>query len=490
MKKANPLIIGTLLLAFATLITKSLGFIYRIWLSRLIGSEGMGIYQLVFPILGICYSICCIAIQTSISKFVAQSNNKYYYRIGLFLSLILAMLCSFVLWKGAYPISHYFLLEKRCTNLLKIIALSLPFNSIHSCICGYYLGCKKSTIPAISQLIEQSFRMIFLFTTAFIINDVSVKTAIWALVIGEIAAAIFCTLSIQVHFSLGKKLKYKLRIYSQLKDLLSLAIPLTASRLILSLLQSIEATMIPSRLKLYGASNTDALSIYGVFCGMAMPFILFPNALTSALSMMLLPEVATEYTKNNHKKITYTAIRSSEYCLYLGILCTAIFFLLGNSLGELFFPNTKAGLFIRTLSFICPFLYLNNTYTSILNGLGKATLTFSHQLSGIVVRLFCVVFIIPKIGIIGYFLGILLGDLLTCGLNYKSLYQLIKLNYDLLNSLIRPIIIMLFTGIFFQWITPFFDFLPPLLCLITKAGIICILYLFFLFLTRRKIKNV
>jgi stage V sporulation protein B len=66
LKKKNPLIIGTLLLASASFITRGLGFAYRIWLSRLIGSEGMGIYQLLFPILGICYSICCGALQTAI----------------------------------------------------------------------------------------------------------------------------------------------------------------------------------------------------------------------------------------------------------------------------------------------------------------------------------------------------------------------------------------------------------------------------------------
>ena len=300
MKKSNPLIIGTILLAFATLITKILGFIYRIWLSRLIGSEGMGIYQLVFPILGICYSICCVAIQTSISKFIAQSKNKHYYRIGLFLSLTLSIVCAFILWQGAYPISRYFLLEKRCTNLLKIIALSLPFNSIHSCICGYYLGYKKSAIPAISQLVEQSFRMIFLFVVSSMINEITVEIAIFALVIGEVAAAIFCTLTIQLHFSLYKNESCTLHFFYQLQNLLTFAIPLSANRLILSLLQSIEAIMIPSRLKLFGLSTTNALGIYGVFCGMAMPFILFPNALTSALSMMLLPEIATEYSNNNH----------------------------------------------------------------------------------------------------------------------------------------------------------------------------------------------
>ena len=490
MKKINPLILGTLLLAFATLITKILGFIYRIWLSHLIGSEGMGIYQLVFPILGICYSICCIAIQTSISKFIAQNNNKYYYRIGLFLSFTLSIICAFILWQGSNPIAHYFLLEERCTNLLKIIALSLPFNSIHSCICGYYLGRKKSVIPAISQLIEQSFRMIFLFALSFILNDITIENAIWALVIGEIAAACFCSLSIQIHFSFAKNKKDRLAFCSQLKDLLTLAIPLTASRLILSLLQSIEAVMIPSRLQLFGLSTTNALSIYGTFCGMAMPFILFPNALTSALSMMLLPEVATEQQNHNHKKITYTATRSSEYCLYMGILCTVLFFLLGNSLGTLFFPNTKAGIFIRTLSFICPFLYLNNAYTSILNGLGKATLTFSHQLAGIVLRLFCVVFIIPNIGIFGYFLGILLSDLLTCSLNYKSLHKMISLTYNKITSIFRPVAASLIAAFICLWLRPLYSFLPLFFLIVVQASIICILYFIILFFTKRKSNNV
>lgn len=486
MKRKNPLIIGTLLLASASVITKGLGFIYRIWLSRLIGSEGMGIYQLIFPVLGICYSICCGALQTAISKFTAESNNKSYYRLGLLLSLTLSVLCTFILWNSANFISTYFLLEERCTSSLKILSLSLPFNSIHSCICGYYLGRKKTEIPAISQLLEQSVRMIFLLMISYLLQTITVETAILALVIGEIASAIFCSLSIQISFSMNQDTPTTLPIFTRLKNLLSLSLPLSANRFILSLLQSIEAIMIPSRLQLSGLSQATALGIYGVFCGMAMPFILFPNALTSALSMMLLPEVASEQAKNNKKRITYTATRSSEYCLYMGILCTGIFVYLGNLLGELFFPNTQAGIFISTLAWICPFLYLNNTYTSILNGLGKASLTFTHHLAGTVFRLFFVVFFIPKHGIIGHFLGILLGNLLTCGLNYFSLKKLVQLQYNALFSLFRPIVIMIFILVSCQTI-PFGNH-SSFSLLIVKGSFISISYLLLLFITRRKEK--
>jgi stage V sporulation protein B len=403
------------------------------------------------------------------------------------LSLTLSALCAFILWHSADFISTYFLLEERCTNSLKILSLSLPFNSIHSCICGYYLGHKKTEIPAISQLIEQSIRMIFLLMVSYFSQTISVEIAILALVIGEIASAIFCSLSIQISFSMHKETPTTLSLFTRLKKLLSLSLPLSANRLILSLLQSIEAIMIPSRLQLSGLNSTDALGIYGVFCGMAMPFILFPNSLTSALSMMLLPEVASEQAKNNNKRITYTAIRSSEYCLYMGILCTGLFIYLGNPLGELFFPNTQAGIFISTLAWICPFLYLNNTYTSILNGLGKASLTFSHQLTGIVLRLFCVVFIIPNYGIIGYFLGILLGTLLTCGLNYFSLRNLVHLKYNASTSIFRPIAIIILVLFICQSIP--FSNLSAFWLLIAKGSFIVIGYLLFLFLTRRKEKT-
>ena len=140
----RPLIAGTMLLTLAGLFSRILGFFYRIFLSRTIGAEGLGIYQMIFPIHGIAFALCAGPIQTSISRLTAASpeKGKAIFRTGLTISLAIAMTLLFGVRFSKEFLASHILLESRCEPLLPIMALSIPFSAIHACICGYYYGCK------------------------------------------------------------------------------------------------------------------------------------------------------------------------------------------------------------------------------------------------------------------------------------------------------------------------------------------------------------
>ena len=148
----NPFIFGTLLLAAAGILTRIIGFFYKIFLSRTIGAEGLGIYQLIFPVMSICFSLTSAGIQTSISKYVSMEigkNNpkgaRLYLVIGLLISTALSVVTGVFIWKNAAFIANTLLGESRCTSLLKIIAFSYVPCSIHACINGYYYGMDELT---------------------------------------------------------------------------------------------------------------------------------------------------------------------------------------------------------------------------------------------------------------------------------------------------------------------------------------------------------
>ena len=174
--------------------------------------------------------------------------------------------------------------------------LALPFSSIHNCICGYYLGQKKTKIPAVSQLIEQLIRVGAVYVTYQIMVRNASPSSIWiavlGIVIGESVSAMYCAryFASRPHLKPTLSIIYHNRHLS--KDLLGMAIPLTSSRILMNLLQSIESISIPLCLQKYGYTNSEALSTYGVLTGMALPCILFPTALTNSVSTMLLPTVA------------------------------------------------------------------------------------------------------------------------------------------------------------------------------------------------------
>lgn len=439
-KWTHPLVTGTAILTLTGLVTRLIGFFYRIFLSNLFGAEGMGIYQLISPVLALSYSLTVSGIQTAISKYVADETSTHDYKSSfrtLWAGFLLAMTLSAVCASGVYLYADFiavtFLLEARTAPLLRIIALSIPMASVHSCINGYFYGIRKTAIPAFSQLAEQICRVGSVYLIYFLCKDKgftpTISFAVVGLVIGESASMLVSVIAILARarhvfpprpdrantrrLSLQPPCAAPVKVYRHIiNKLLRLAIPLSANRLILNLLQSVEAVCIPNRLMAYGLAGADALGIYGVLTGMSLPLILFPCALTNSISVLLLPIVSEADARGNQGAVKRAILTSIRLCLLFGFFCTALFLLFGRLAGRLLFHSDMAGSFILTLSFLCPFMYLASTLNSILNGLGKTAQTFFFSVVSLLLRLLFVFYAIPLFGIKGYLWGMLASQML------------------------------------------------------------------------------
>lgn len=424
---------GTLLLTGAGFVTKIIGFIYRIFLSQTIGAEGMGVYQLIFPIHTLCFALSVGGIQTAVSRFTAaraslkdEQGARDIFVLSGALSTAIALIVSLALYHNASWFALHILLEERCTSLLKLMAVSIPMGTLHSCISGYYFAKKNMAIPAASQLLEQCARVGVSYGVFLILTEqglpVTPMLAVAGLVGGELISMVFSLIMILWDY---QKQGYRLRNFRSpkktLKEILAFSFPLTCSRLLVNVLHSMESVLIPGHLRLYGLDNGSALSVYGVLTGMALPLILFPSAMTNAVSAVLLPSVAEQQATGNHPAIRRAILLSVKYCLILGFLSTAFFFFAGDFLGLVLFKNEFAATFIKILAFICPCLYLSGTLGGILNGLGAANQSFILNTLGLGIRIAFVFFIIPEYGIRGYLWGLIVSELLTTGL---SLYFL------------------------------------------------------------------
>lgn len=425
--KKHPLIWGTFILTAAGLLSRLIGFFYRIYLSRLFGEEGMGIYQLFGPVLSLCFSLCAAGYQTAISKAVAERSAKSKKKdwgpliTGLSISFPLSLLCTIILYYFAEPIGTVFMKEPRCVPLLKILAFTVPFSAIHSCINGYFYGLKKTVIPSFSQLFEQITRIfcVYLFTAPSLQTGLtpSLSSAMWGLVIGEFSGVVISLFAV---FSDCKKNIFQNTLPCY-EAILKMALPLTANRIILNLLQSTEAVSLPEMLRKYGYDTKTSLAVFGVLTGMALPMIFFPNALTGSVSVMLLPYISEEAALGKTQTVKKSILRAIKYCGFLGLCSLLFFFTFGNLLGSFLFHSTLSGHFIKTLGFICPFLYLNTTLSGILQGLGMAGKLFILNTSCLLLRLLFVLITVPVFGIYGYFLGLIISQTMLCTLSLLSL---------------------------------------------------------------------
>ncbi|MGN1167688.1 MAG: oligosaccharide flippase family protein [Lachnospiraceae bacterium] len=419
---------GTVILTLTGFATRFMGFFYRIFLSHTFGEEGVGLYQLIFPVYALCFSLTSAGIETALARCVAKRMSvgredearKLLYT-SLFLSVSASCIVTLFLQKYAGIISSDFLKEERCADFLIILSYAFPFASVHSCIIGYYFGLKETKIPAYSQLIEQVVRIlsVYLLYLAGIKNGIQfgISIAVAGLVTGEIASSLFCLRAITRKICLYNKLPKLtggiLSYTKYVKELLFLSCPLTASRVLLNILQSIEAVSIPLKLQQYGMTTYNALSTYGVLTGMALPCVLFPSAITNSVSTMLLPTVAEAQTLNRRHQMITIIKKSACYCVLLGSACCIFLLFFGQWIGYYLFTSRLAGDFIVTLAWMCPFLYTNTTLISIINGIGKTTLSFLINTAGLGIRIMSVFFLIPLFGVKGYLWGLLLSQLGT-----------------------------------------------------------------------------
>lgn len=438
-KQRHPLIAGTLILTLTGLASRFIGFFYKIFLSRTIGAEGIGIYQMIFPIYGVCYAFTTAGVEIAISRFVSgemargkKERARSILWIGLSMSLSLSLFTTFMVYANADFLAAHVLHEARCADLLRIMSVTVPFGACHSCISGYYYGLQKTAVPACAQLFEQLVRV----AAVYIIYRVSLEeghaltpaAAVIGLVLGEFASMLFGLFAVSSESLRGHAKKspgFPFRSFA--RRMFLEAAPVSANRVCMNLLASAEAVLIPLTLQQYGLNTERALTVYGTLTGMAMAFIQFPSVLTNAVSVMLLSAVSESQAAGNQNQIARTIRKTISFCLPMGIACTCFFLFSGKYLGRFFFKSEMAGDFIITLAWICPFLYLNSTLHSILNGLGKTASGFINNLIGIMIRIFFILACVPRFGIKGYLWGILANQLFVAFLNTNALKEERKL---------------------------------------------------------------
>jgi stage V sporulation protein B len=388
-------------------------------------------------------------------------------------------------------------MEERSVGSLRILAVVFPFCGVTACINGYYYGLKKAGVPASTQLLEQLVRVLIVYLFAMYAGKgdftVTCELAVFGVVIGEVASSVYNLLSLVCTKSPKDMIPFEpdpnaQRLSTRVitRDIVHLSTPLSANRLFISILHSIEAVLIPNMLRKSGLSTSEALSIFGVLNGMTMPFIMFPTAVTNALAVLLLPTISEAQATNNNKLIGKTTTISVKYSLMIGILSTGIFVAFGNHLGNLIFHNQDAGTYLVIIAWLCPFIYLTTTFGSIINGLGKAHITFLNSVIGTCFKILLIVFMIPKYGITGYLIALLISQLLITSLDGYAVIKNTHFPFHAVNSIVKPGIIITLSSLFmkktYEYIAKMTQF-NEVIILLTFCFILCVIYLILLFIT-------
>lgn len=457
---ARTIIKGTIIFAVSGILCRIMGFVFRIYISRIMPAYQIGLYQMVMPVCVLGQAAAVGGLGTAVSKYAAayraqHKKDKGY--INFLATLLCCVLCSAVIalfiGKNADFISKVFLSNDLCSSLLIISAYSLPFACMHSVIASYFVGLELPGLPAAAQIIEQIVRIVCVFTFAGIAlqngGEPDASTALYGILAGEIGSALFCFLAV-----IFLKDKYKTEqtglirtpLYYISEGILQLAVnyrlalPITANRMCLHLMQSFEAVLLPMMLVMHGMTEESALAVYGVLAGMTMPLVLFPATLTNSMSQALLPDISKSWQMGNLSRLNKSMSLAMRVACNLGIMCIPGFFFYGSRFGGIIFDNAQVTSQVKLMCLVCPVVFLSTPLSSALNAIGKSGTVFFSNLLAQLIRLALVVFVIPQAGISGYCYGSVASHMFVCFFMMHKLKKITGCSYPLKSLVIAPFI--------------------------------------------------
>lgn len=493
--KKESIIVGTLILTVANTVVRLVGMLFRIYLANTLGAEGMGLYQLILSMYMLMVTLATSGIRIAVSRLISEqlamrnfSNAKKVLHQSVVLSLLTGFASAFILYYFAGYMGSNILHDERSTLALLYLAPSLPFIAVSNCYKGYFYAVGKVSKTAIVQVAEQMVRIfvIFFIMDAFLPKGIEYGCA--AVAIGMTAEELFSLILIWFFYIFDKKpFKHSSsKPDNMLLKILGIALPLSATSNLNSILRTVEDTMIPTRLLIYGLSSEMSMSLYGMIKGMVLPILFFPSSFLSSLSSILIPSVAGDNAKSNERKVSETLSKVLHFTLISGILVVAIFLTFPKEIAVAIYNDEQVGLMIKLISYVCPFMYLNMVISSMLNALGEQMSSFKVNLIESVLKISIIYFLIPVYGFNAYLFALFFTTILNTILYLTRLLQVSCIVFDISNWIFKPLAAGVTAGFISKYLYEIFILNSPsnIISLISSMIILCLIYLMGLILTK------
>lgn len=440
------------ILTISSLILRFVGIVFKVWLAAAVGSEGIGLYQLIFSVYMLAATLVTSGISTAVTRLCAEelalgcaNGVKKILHRSICITLIISLACTAVLFFGAVPIARYAVSDMRAVIAVKTLSFSLPFMGLSSCFKGYFIARRKASPTALSQLLEQAVRIAVVITALTRFGKHGLAFTCGAVLLGDTVSEICSALYLWIlYLSDGKRIKNlsgRARPpYKIVRTVCSVMVPISSGRCLNSILRTVENMLVPKGLSSYPLSGQNALSQFGMIKGMALPILFFPSTLLSALSTLLIPEISEAAARGHRGVVREATQRIIGITSLISVIFASIFAVGGEKIGVIIYKSEDVGFLIKALSPIVPFMYLDGICDGILKGLNQQKSSFRTSITDSVLRIGLVIIILPRFGIYG-FIGIMyFSNLLTCILNVGRLLKVSGARPDIVKVIFSPIL--------------------------------------------------
>lgn len=388
--KKSKFIKSTIILIVGGFLTKLLGMLIKIVMTRLLGTKGIGTYMLISPTFTLLIGLASLGMPVAISKLVAEDkrNNKNLVFSAIPIVMIINILIIIILIFITPIIANKLLNEPKTYYAIMAIGMVLPFISISSILRGYFFGKEKMIPHVVSNITEDIVRLIIIAIGIPYFLKKGLEYAMAFIVLSNIASEL--TSIFILFFFLPKNFqitKNDLRpVKNNIKEIMNIGLPATASRLIGSIGYFLEPIILTYALLKIGLTNNQIITEYGIINGYIMPLLLLPSFFTMAISQALVPTVShayangyIDYTKNKIKQAIF-------FSLLIGLPVTVFFEFFPKIPLNLIYNTTEGITYLRVIAPICLFYYIQSPVTSALQAIGKAKEAMLGTLEGMIIR--------------------------------------------------------------------------------------------------------
>lgn len=425
---------GTIFLMFVILLSKLLGFIYRMQFMRIAGEEVVGLYMTSYPTFIFFISLVQLGIPIAVSKLIAQHYAKgqehqihAVYKTALRISII-AIIVFLPLLALCIPfIATTLLHNEAIVGTLFIGLATVPIVLFASLYKAYLQGLTQIAPTAWAQLLEQVVRigLIVSILPFFISPDSPAKTAAYAMgitALGECFSLLFLT----IYFKRAKKKLLKpTKQAAKTKPILAIALPSAGSKLFGTFTWFLEPIIFLKALTVSGLTAAYATTLYGIISGVHIPLLLFPAFIPAALAIVLIPAVSDAVARSNHKLLNNRISLSLRISSIVGCIAATCFYLHGDELTMKLFHLEENRGYMKILAPIFYFYYIQSPLHSILQAVDEARAAMMNSVYGGIGKLF-ILFVLasqPFIQERGAIIAIGFGVLITSFLHIASIRQ-------------------------------------------------------------------
>lgn len=425
---------GAMILVLAGLINRLLGFIPRMALPRLIGAEGVGLYQMGYPFLIAVMTLVTGGIPIAVAKLVAEAEAggdsvkvKKVLITALLLSLALSIPLTLLCYYTAPWIVSNLLTDSRVQLTFLCMSPILVFVSVSSVLRGYFQGRQNMVPTALSQVLETLFRSVGVLLLAYIMLPLGIEYAAAGAMLGVLAGEIMGMLALFWQLARQKTAPstHSSSDSSPLQSILHIAFPVTGSKMVGSTSYFLESIMIVQSLALAGLTAASATAQYGMLQGMVIPILLLPGVLTYSLSVSLVPALSEAAARNDLRMIHRRLHQALRLALVSGAPFAVMMWVLAEPICIFLYADAEAGRLLRLLTPVALFLYFQGPLQAALQALDKPGAALLNTFVGATVKLSLIYLLAGKLqwGIDGVVAAFAINIVLVTLLHGRSVYK-------------------------------------------------------------------